>query len=144
MTLTAARAEDKTYVMKITLATINDQIFAFVKNYAAALEKDSDSRIKPEIYPASQLGSIARQAEGGFPALGISHVAAHGSPADLPGHGLGGGHVQIEHCDLGTGSRQMTRRLGPEARAAAGDDGRMAAYVHGLLPFRNRLRRSQR
>ena len=58
------KTQDKTYVMKITMATINDQIFAFAKNYAAALEKDSGGRIKPEVYPASQLGSIARQAEG--------------------------------------------------------------------------------
>ena len=50
--------------MKITLATINDQIHAFVKNFAAALDKDSGGRIKPEIYPASQLGPIPRQAEG--------------------------------------------------------------------------------
>jgi len=64
LTLGAARAQDKTYPMKITLATINDQLFAFVKNYAAAIEKDSGGRIKPEVYPASQLGSIARQAEG--------------------------------------------------------------------------------
>jgi TRAP-type C4-dicarboxylate transport system substrate-binding protein len=34
------------------------------KNYAAAVERDSGGRIKAEIYPASQLGSIARQAEG--------------------------------------------------------------------------------
>jgi TRAP-type C4-dicarboxylate transport system substrate-binding protein len=59
-----AQAQDKTFTMKITLATINDQIHAFVKNYAAALEKDSGGRIKPEIYPASQLGSIPRQTEG--------------------------------------------------------------------------------
>jgi len=64
LTLGAARAQDKTYTMKISLATINDQIHAFAKNFAAALEKDSGGRIKPEIYPASQLGPIPRQAEG--------------------------------------------------------------------------------
>ncbi|MFZ3359408.1 MAG: TRAP transporter substrate-binding protein DctP, partial [Xanthobacteraceae bacterium] len=64
LTLGAARAQDKTYTMKITLATINDQIHAFVRNYAAALEKASGGRIKPEIFPASQLGSIPRQTEG--------------------------------------------------------------------------------
>ena len=68
LTLGAARAQekpqDKIYTMKITLATINDQIHAFVKNFAAALDKDSGGRIKPEIYPASQLGPIPRQAEG--------------------------------------------------------------------------------
>jgi TRAP-type transport system periplasmic protein len=68
LTLGAARAQDKpldkTYTMKISLATINDQIHAFAKNFAAALEKNSGGRIKPEIYPASQLGPIPRQAEG--------------------------------------------------------------------------------
>src|ERR1700684_686749 len=64
LTLDAAQPQDKTYTMKITLATINDQIHAFVRNYAAALEKASGGRIKPEIYPASQLGSIPRQTEG--------------------------------------------------------------------------------
>ena len=60
----AALAQDKTYAMKITLPTLNDPSFVFAKNYAAALEKDSGGRIKPEIFPASQLGSIPRQIEG--------------------------------------------------------------------------------
>jgi TRAP-type transport system periplasmic protein len=64
LTQGAARAQDKTYTMKITLATINDQIHAFGKNFAAAIEKNSGGRIKTEIYPASQLGPIPRQAEG--------------------------------------------------------------------------------
>jgi TRAP-type C4-dicarboxylate transport system substrate-binding protein len=61
---TARAADDKTYVMKITLPTLNDSTHQFAKNYAAALEKDSGGRIKPEIYPSSQLGSIPRQIEG--------------------------------------------------------------------------------
>jgi TRAP-type C4-dicarboxylate transport system substrate-binding protein len=60
----AALADDKTYVMKITLATINDALQQFAKDYAAAVEKDSGGRIKAEVYPASQLGSISRQIEG--------------------------------------------------------------------------------
>src|SRR6202020_1050498 len=60
----AAQAQDKIYTMKITLPTLNDPSYFFAKNYAAALEKDSGGRIKPEIYPASQLGSIPRQIEG--------------------------------------------------------------------------------
>ena len=48
----------------MTLPTLNDPSYFFAKAYAAALEKDSGGRIKPEIYPASQLGSIARQIEG--------------------------------------------------------------------------------
>jgi TRAP-type C4-dicarboxylate transport system substrate-binding protein len=64
LTVAAAQAQDKTYTMKITLPTLNDPSFFFAKNYAAALEKDSGGRIKTEIYPNSQLGSIPRQIEG--------------------------------------------------------------------------------
>src|ERR1700684_2257838 len=60
----AAQAQDKIYTMKISLPTLNDPSYFFAKSYAAALEKDSGGRIKPEIYPASQLGSIPRQIEG--------------------------------------------------------------------------------
>jgi TRAP-type C4-dicarboxylate transport system substrate-binding protein len=62
--LSAARAQDQTYTMKITLPTLNDPSYNFAKNYAAALEKDSGGRIKPQIFPASQLGTIPRQIEG--------------------------------------------------------------------------------
>jgi TRAP-type transport system periplasmic protein len=62
--LGAASAQDKTYAMKITLPTLNDPSYNFAKNYAAAIEKDSGGRIKPEIYPLSQLGTIPRQIEG--------------------------------------------------------------------------------
>ena len=62
--LGSAQAQDKTYTMKFTLPTLNDPSHVFAKNYAAALEKDSGGRIKTEIYPASQLGSIPRQIEG--------------------------------------------------------------------------------
>ena len=62
--LGATAADDKTYVMKIALATFEDALHQYAKNYAAAVERDSGGRIKAEIYPASQLGSIARQAEG--------------------------------------------------------------------------------
>ena len=64
MTLGATAADDKTYVMKIALATFEDALHQYAKNYAAAVERDLGGRIKAEIYPASQLGSIARQAEG--------------------------------------------------------------------------------
>ena len=64
LSLGTALAQDKTYTMKITLPTLNDPSHMFAKNYAAALERDSGGRIKPEIYPASQLGAIPRQIEG--------------------------------------------------------------------------------
>jgi TRAP-type transport system periplasmic protein len=60
----ALAADAKPYVMKITLATLNDALHQFAKDYASAVEKDSSGRIKVEIYPGSQLGSTQRQAEG--------------------------------------------------------------------------------
>jgi TRAP-type transport system periplasmic protein len=64
LTLGTAQAQDKTYVMKISTPTIHDIPDTFAKNFGAALEKDSGGRIKAEVYPASQLGSIPRQIEG--------------------------------------------------------------------------------
>src|SRR5579862_5353004 len=64
MTLFRSRAEDKTYAMKITAPTQNASPDTYARNYAAAVEKASGGRIKAEVYPASQLGSIPRQIEG--------------------------------------------------------------------------------
>jgi TRAP-type transport system periplasmic protein len=58
------RADDKPIVMKIALVTLDDALHQYAQNYAAAVEKASGGRIKPEIYPASKLGSIERQTEG--------------------------------------------------------------------------------
>ncbi len=60
----AARAEDQTSVMKLGLATINDAQHEWCKRFVAMVEKDSNGRIKGEIYPASQLGPIPREVEG--------------------------------------------------------------------------------
>jgi TRAP-type C4-dicarboxylate transport system substrate-binding protein len=60
----AAQAQQKTYVMKITTPTIHDIPDTWARNFAAAVEKDSGGRIKGEVFPASQLGSIPRQIEG--------------------------------------------------------------------------------
>lgn len=61
----AAHAQaDKVYVMKLSTATINDTQHEWFKRFAAEVEKASGGKIKPEIYPASQLGSIPRQIEG--------------------------------------------------------------------------------
>jgi TRAP-type C4-dicarboxylate transport system substrate-binding protein len=54
----------KTFVMKLSTATINDTQHEWLKRFAAMVEKDSGGRIKGEIYPASQLGPIPRQIEG--------------------------------------------------------------------------------
>jgi TRAP-type C4-dicarboxylate transport system substrate-binding protein len=58
------QAQDKSYIMKITLPTLHDTVHQLAMNYAAAVEKDSGGRIKAQVYPASQLGSIPRQIEG--------------------------------------------------------------------------------
>src|SRR6201988_4563074 len=60
-----ARAQDnKTYVMKLGTATINEAQHEWCKRFVAMVEKDSGGRIKGEIYPASQLGPIPREIEG--------------------------------------------------------------------------------
>jgi TRAP-type C4-dicarboxylate transport system substrate-binding protein len=59
-----ARAEDKTYVMKLGTATINEAQHQWCKDFVAMVQKDSGGRIKGEIYPASQLGPIPREIEG--------------------------------------------------------------------------------
>jgi len=60
----AAKAEDQAIVMKVSVPTINDTLHHYAQIFAAAVEKDSHGRIKGEVYPASQLGSIPRQIEG--------------------------------------------------------------------------------
>jgi TRAP-type transport system periplasmic protein len=62
--LSAAQAQQQTYLMKISTPTIHDIPDTWAKNFGAALEKDSGGRIKVQVYPASQLGSIPRQIEG--------------------------------------------------------------------------------
>jgi TRAP-type C4-dicarboxylate transport system substrate-binding protein len=62
-TFGARAADDKTFVMKIALATVGDVLHEYAKAYAAAVEKDSGGRIKTAIYAASQLGSTEQQAE---------------------------------------------------------------------------------
>ena len=52
------------YVMKLSTATINGIQNEWMKRFAAVVERDSGGRIKTELYPASQLGSIPRQIEG--------------------------------------------------------------------------------
>jgi TRAP-type C4-dicarboxylate transport system substrate-binding protein len=75
LTLGAAQAQEKTFVMKVTLPTLNDAPHQAAKNFAAAVERDSGGRIKSEVYPASQLGSIPRQIEGvQFGAIQVAEV----------------------------------------------------------------------
>ena len=62
--LGVAQAQEKTYVMKISAPTVHDVPDTFGAMFGAAVEKDFGGRIKAEVYPASQLGSIPRQIEG--------------------------------------------------------------------------------
>jgi TRAP-type transport system periplasmic protein len=64
LTFGAARADDKTYVMKIGTPTVNDTPEAFARYFMPMVEKDSGGRIKPELYSASKLGPMAREIEG--------------------------------------------------------------------------------
>jgi TRAP-type C4-dicarboxylate transport system substrate-binding protein len=60
----AAAQDTKTFVMKLSTATLNDAQHEWMKRFAPAIEKNTNGRIKVEIYPASQLGTIPRQIEG--------------------------------------------------------------------------------
>ena len=51
------------FVMKIGTASINDQQHEWMKMYKAALERDSGHRIRVDLYPSAQLGSIPREIE---------------------------------------------------------------------------------
>ncbi len=60
----SAAAQDKTMTIKVGTATLNDAQHQWLKLFAAAIEKNTNGRIKAEVYPASQLGSIPRMIEG--------------------------------------------------------------------------------
>ena len=64
LTLGAARAQQQTYLMKISAPTLHAGPDIYADNYAAAIEKASGGRIKAQVFPASQLGAIPRQIEG--------------------------------------------------------------------------------
>jgi TRAP-type C4-dicarboxylate transport system substrate-binding protein len=57
-------APGKTFVMKLATPTLNDGQHEWMRRFAAAIEAKSGGRIKAELYPASQLGSIPRMIEG--------------------------------------------------------------------------------
>jgi TRAP-type C4-dicarboxylate transport system substrate-binding protein len=57
-------AENAPIVMKLSTATLNDTQHEWMKRFVAAVGRDSGGRIKGEVYPGSQLGSIPRQIEG--------------------------------------------------------------------------------
>jgi TRAP-type C4-dicarboxylate transport system substrate-binding protein len=67
----ATSPDNRVFEMKIATATHNDGNHEWMKRFASAIESKSRGRIKAELYPASQPGSIPRQIEsaqlGSFP-----------------------------------------------------------------------------
>jgi TRAP-type C4-dicarboxylate transport system substrate-binding protein len=59
-----ASGQQAPIVMKMSTATLNDAQHEWYRRFGAEVEKKSGGRIKGEIYPASQLGTIPRQIEG--------------------------------------------------------------------------------
>ena len=64
LTLGVMPAAAQTYTLKIGNATINDVQHEWQKRWGARVEQRAGGRIKVEIYPASQIGSIPRMIEG--------------------------------------------------------------------------------
>jgi TRAP-type C4-dicarboxylate transport system substrate-binding protein len=60
----AAAQDNKTIVVKLATATLNDAQHEWLKRFAVAIEKNTNGRMKGEVYPASQLGAIPRMIEG--------------------------------------------------------------------------------
>src|SRR6266403_1589958 len=57
-------AQDKSITIKLATATLNDAQHEWMKRFAVAIDKNTNGRIKAEVYPASQLGAIPRMIEG--------------------------------------------------------------------------------
>ncbi len=60
----AAAQDNKAMVVKLATATLNDAQHEWLKRFAVAIEKNTNGRMKGEVYPASQLGAIPRMIEG--------------------------------------------------------------------------------
>jgi len=58
-----AEAEGAPMVIKLATATLNDAQHEWLKRFATMIDKDSNGRIKAQVFPASQLGSIPRMIE---------------------------------------------------------------------------------
>ena len=126
----AARAQDKQpIVMKISLAALNDPLHQFAKDYAALIDKDFGGRIKTEIYPASQLGTIPRQIEGTqFGAIQCESRCRSSMPAltsatsvlSAPGlvDGLARGAAAYRRSGGAEADPRPRRRQGPARRRA--------------------------
>jgi len=56
-------AAAQTATVKVATATLNDVQHEWMRRFAVEIEKTSNGRLKAELYPASQLGSIPRMIE---------------------------------------------------------------------------------
>lgn len=64
-TASSAMAQDTRPIeMRLSTATLNDAQHEWMKRFAVAIGKNTNGRIKADVFPASQLGSIPRQIEG--------------------------------------------------------------------------------
>ncbi len=62
--LAPAPAAAQQYTMKISIPTVRDQLNEWANMVKAAVEKRLPNKMKVEVFPASQLGSIPRTVEG--------------------------------------------------------------------------------
>jgi TRAP-type C4-dicarboxylate transport system substrate-binding protein len=60
----AGHAAAQTATIKLATATLNDAQHEWMKRFAVMIERNTGGRMKAEIYPASQLGTIPRMIEG--------------------------------------------------------------------------------
>jgi TRAP-type transport system periplasmic protein len=60
---TGAAAEAQTSTVRVSTATLNDVQHDWMRRFAVELEKTSGGRLKAELFPASQLGTIPRMIE---------------------------------------------------------------------------------
>src|SRR5262249_34083346 len=60
----SAAAQDKSTTIKVATATLNDAQHEWMKRFAVAIDKSTNGRLKAELYPVSQLGTIPRMIEG--------------------------------------------------------------------------------
>ena len=74
-----APASAAPYVLKFGTATINETQHQFIKFYKEEVERASGGRIEVQIYPASQLGPIAREIEG----VQLGSVQGYIGPVDF-------------------------------------------------------------
>lgn len=70
-------ASAQQYTMKLSTSTSGDALVEWLNTFAQGVNKSSGGKIKAEVYPASQLGSIPRTIEG--VALGTIEVAFNAS-----------------------------------------------------------------